>query len=107
MLTCFWISISLRETKINNVNDILLFAVSNEEVIGFHVPVNEVIIVQEFKSLDHLVRDHQRRLNCEFALAEVECIFQTRTKQVHDHGVVVALDSEPVNCRNARCNDEK
>ena len=106
VLSCLWIAISLGEAEIDNVNNILLFAMTDEEVIRFHVSVNKVIIVQEFESLDHLVRDHQRRLYCEFALAEVECVFETGTKQVHDHGVVVALDAEPVDRRNASCNDK-
>ena len=106
VLACFWVAISLGEAEIDNVNNVLLFAMTDEEVIRFHISVNEVIIVQELESLDHLVRYHERRLDCEFALAEVKRVLQTWTKQVHDHGVVIAFDSEPVDCRDASCNDE-
>lgn len=106
VLACFRVAISLSQAKIDNVNDVLLFAMTDEEVVRFHVSVDEVIIVQELESLDHLVRDHERRLDCEFALAEVKRVFQTWTKQIHDHGVVVAFDTEPVDCRDASCNDE-
>ena len=106
MFTCFWITISLSEAEIDNVNDILFFAVPNKEVIRFHVPVNEMVIVQELESLDHLVCDHERGLDCEFALAEIESVFETGTEEIHDHCVVVALDSKPVDSRNASCNDE-
>lgn len=71
---------------------------SNQEVIRFHVPVDEVVVVQELQSLDHLVRDHQRRLNREFTLAKIEGVFQTWTQEVHDHGVVVSFDTKPVDC---------
>ena len=107
MLSSFWIAISLGEAEIDNINDVLFFAVAYQEVIGFHVPVNEVIIVQEFESLDHLVSDHERRLNCEFTLAEVERVFETRTEQVHDHRIVVALYPKPVNRWYSSCNDQK
>lgn len=106
VFACFWVAISLGEAEIDNVNNVLLFAMTDEEVIRFHISVNEVIIVEELESLDHLVRNHERRLDCEFALTEVECIFQTWTKQIHNHGVVVALNAKPVNCRDASCNDE-
>jgi len=101
VLSCFWISIPFSQTKVNHVDDVLFFAVANKEVVGLHISVDEMIIVQEFKSLDHLVRQHQSRFDCEFALAIVEEVFQTWPKQIHNHSVIVTFNSEPVDCRDA------
>ena len=101
MLSRLGIPVPLREAKIDYVNNILLFAVSDKEVIRFHVPVDKVIVVQELQPLNHLVRDHQRRLYREFSFAEVESVLQAWPEQVHDHGVVVAFDAKPVNSWNS------
>ena len=58
MFTCFWIAVSLYKAEIYNVNDVLFLTVTDEEVIRFHVSVDEVIIVQELQSLNHLVGNH-------------------------------------------------
>ena len=42
--------------------------------------MDEMIVVQELKTLYHLIRNHERRLDREFALAEVERIFETGTQ---------------------------
>lgn len=101
MLTGFWVPISLSKAKINYVNNILLLSVPYEEVVRLHVPVNEVVVVQELQPLDHLVCNHQRGLHRELALAEIKSVLQAGPEQIHDHSVVVALDTEPVNSRNA------
>lgn len=96
-----WVSVALGESIVDDVDDILLLAMANEKVVWLHVPVDEVVIVEELQSLDHLVRYHQRRLYCEFAFAVVEQVLQRGAEQVHDHCVVVSLDAEPVDLRDA------
>ena len=103
VLTCFRVPIPLGQTKINNIDNILLLSVSNQEVVWLHVPVNEVVVMQKLKPLNHLVCNHQRRLYRELALTEVECVLQAGTEQVHDHGIVVAFNTEPMNCGNSSC----
>ena len=98
------IPIALGQAEVDDVDDVLLLAMANEEVVRLHVAMNKVVIVQELQSLDHLVSYHERGFDGELALAEVERILQTRSQQVHDHRVVVSLDAEPVYARDARCS---
>lgn len=58
VLTCFWISVPLCEAEIDQVNYVLLLTMANKVVIRFTVSMDEMVIVQEFKSWYHLVRDH-------------------------------------------------
>ena len=51
----------------------------------------------------HLVSEHKDGFEREFALAVVEKILKTRSKQVNNHHIVVALDTEPVNVWNSDC----
>ena len=100
VLTSLGITVTLREAEVDNVNDILLLAVANKEVVRLHVAMNEMVVMKELEALDHLIRNHKSCLDSEFTLAEVESIFETGTQQVHDHGVVVALDAKPVYAGN-------
>ena len=47
VLLCFWVTVLLRHTKIDDMDDISSFRVwtSNEEVVGFDVTVDEVLFV--------------------------------------------------------------
>ena len=101
MLARFGIAVPLGQAEVNYVDDVLLFAMPDQEVVGLHVSVDEVVIVQELQSLNHLVGNHQCRLDRELALAEIKSVLQAWPEQIHDHSVVVALDTEPVNSRNA------
>ena len=101
VLSSLRVSVSLGQAKVDHMNDVLLFAMANQEVVWFHVTVNEVVIVKEFKSLYHLVSNHQSSLDCEFTFAEVESVLETRPQQVHDHRIVVSFHSKPVDRRDA------
>ena len=48
-----------------------------------------------------LVGQQEDGLQGELAVAEVEQVFERRTQEVNDHGVVVALRSEPADEGNA------
>ena len=75
MFSGFGISVSLRQTKIDHINDVLFFSMTNQEVVRLHISMDKVIIMEKFKSLNHLVRKHHGRFNCEFPLAIIEEIF--------------------------------
>ena len=100
MFACFGITIPLGEAEINYVNNVLLFTMSNQEVVRLHISVDEVIIVEELKPLNHLVGNHERSLNSKLTLTEVEGVLKTWTEEIHNHCVVVALDTEPMDCWN-------
>ena len=104
VLASLGVTVALRQAEVNDVDDVLLLAMANEEVVRLHVAVNKVVIVQELEALNHLVSDHERRFDGELPLAEVEGVLQTRPQKVHDHRVVVSLDAEPVYARDARCS---
>ncbi len=55
MFPCFRVSVPLCKAKINHINHVLLLLNSNQEVIWFHVSMDEVVVVQELDSLDHLL----------------------------------------------------
>ena len=100
MFSSFWVSIPFGETKINHIDYILLFTVTNKEIVGFHISVNKVVIMNELKPLYHLISDHYCCFNGEFPFAVVEKIFQTWSKKVHNHGVVITFNTKPVNRRD-------
>ena len=77
VLTSLGIAIALRQAEVDDVNDVLLLPVANEEVVGLHVAMNKMVVVQELEALDHLVCNHKSGLDREFALAKVECVFET------------------------------
>ena len=92
------------ETIYSQLVYVLFLSMSDQEVVWFHVSMDEMVIVQEFESLNHLVSDHERSFNREFSLAEVKSILQTGSQQVHYHRIVVSFHSEPVDSWNTGCN---
>ena len=58
-------------------------------------------------STHQLICKQQNGLETELPVAEVEEVLQTRTKQVEDHGVVVALGAEPANKGHADAAGER
>lgn len=72
MLTRLWISKPLRQAKIDHIYVMLLFANTNKEVVGLNIPMKKMPRVNKLNPLQHLIRKHQDRLKCEFALAVVQ-----------------------------------
>jgi len=66
MFSSFWVSKAFCKTEINDVYVVLLFADSNQEVIGLDVSMQEVAGVYELNSLQHLICEHQNGLQAEF-----------------------------------------
>lgn len=100
MLPCLWISEPLSESKVNYVNIVLLLTDTNQKIVRFNIPVQEMAGVYELDSLQHLVSEHQNGLEGEFALAVVQKILEGGPKEVDDHHIVVAFDSEPMYVRD-------
>ena len=53
-----------------------------------------------------MVCEKQYGLQAELPVAEVEKVLETRTKEIHDHRVVVAFCAEPPHERNANAAGE-
>ena len=80
VLSSFGVSISFGQAEVDHVDNILFLAVAYQEVVRFHVPVDEVVIMEEFESLNHLVGQHERGLDRELPLAVIEKVFETWPK---------------------------
>jgi len=62
--------------------------------------MQEVLLVHELEASDHLLRQHAHSLETKFAIAVLEKILERRAQQLHDHALVVALNTIPVNLRD-------
>mmetsp|Transcript_16856 Transcript_16856/g.47863 ORF Transcript_16856/g.47863 Transcript_16856/m.47863 type:complete len:216 (+) Transcript_16856:650-1297(+) len=80
----------------------VLRRVGHEEVVRLNVAVDEVLGVQVFDAVQHLVRDHQHGLQAKLAAANVEQVLEGGPQQIHDHHIVVALDVAVMHRSDAR-----
>ena len=71
MLACLRIPKPLRQTKIDHVYVMLLFANTNKEVVGLNIPMKKMTRVNKLNPLQHLICKHQNSLECKFTLAVV------------------------------------
>jgi len=105
VLACLGVSEALSEAEIDNINVVLFFSDTNEEVIGLDISVKEVARVHKLDSLElkfnvlwfkcdlgkirnivdkgtlstyHLVSEHEDSLERELALAVIKEILKTR-----------------------------
>mmetsp|Transcript_9826 Transcript_9826/g.27635 ORF Transcript_9826/g.27635 Transcript_9826/m.27635 type:complete len:294 (-) Transcript_9826:96-977(-) len=94
------------QPEVDNVHLIGLLPQANEEVVGLDIAVDEILRMDVLNTVDHLVGQHEDRLQAELAVAETEEILEGRTQQVDDHDVVVALHAVPVDVRDADAASE-
>lgn len=120
------VTVLLGESKVDDIDLVAPLADTHEEVVGLDVAVDEVARVDVLDSRDlhprtavsahvstsrmhtyELVGEEENSLEGELAVAEVEEILETGSEEVDDHGVVVALDSEPSHERNSDSTGER
>ena len=89
------VAVLLGETKVDDIDLVSALANAHEEVVGLDITVDKRLCVDVLDAGDELVGKQQDRLERELAVAEVEEILERRAEQIQDHGVVVALGSEP------------
>jgi hypothetical protein len=89
------VTVLLRKTKVNDVDLVTALANAHEEVVGLDVTVDEGLGVNVLDAGNKLIGEKQHCLQGELAVAEVEEVFEGRAEEVEDHGVVIALSSEP------------
>lgn len=89
------VAVLLGQTEIDHVDLVAALADAHEEIVRLDITVDEGLGVDVFDAGDELVGEEQDSLQRELAVAEVEEIFQTRAEKIQDHGIVVALGSEP------------
>lgn len=95
------VTVLLGETKVDNIDLVTTLADTHEEVIGLDVTVDEGLGVDVLDARDELVRKQEDGLERELAVAEVEQVLQTGTKEVQHHGVVITFCSKPTDERDA------
>lgn len=94
------VAVLLGQTKVDNVDLVATLTNTHEEVVGLDITVNERLGVDVLDAGNQLISEKQHGLEGEFAVAEVEEILQTGSEEVKDHGVVVALGTEPTDKGN-------
>jgi hypothetical protein len=52
------VDVPFNQSKVNDVDYVLLFLDPNQKVIGFDIPVNETLLVQLLYPIDALEGDH-------------------------------------------------
>ncbi len=104
---------ALGQTEVDDVYVVLLLANANQEVVWLDVSVQEMARVHKLDPLElmksirsqpiyyHLVSQHKDSLERELALAVVEEVLKGGAKKIDDHHVVVSLNAEPMNIRDA------
>ena len=100
------ITVLLREAKVDDVDLVTTLTNAHQEVVRLDVTVNEGLGVDVLNAGDELVGEEENRLQRELAIAEVEEVFEAGSKKVEDHGIVVALCTEPPNKGNADATGE-
>jgi len=53
-----WVFISLSQTKINDMDNMLLFLNTDEKIVWFDISMQKSILVNKFDSLQHLNCKH-------------------------------------------------
>jgi hypothetical protein len=103
VLTVWDVEVSLRvtvllgQTEINNVDLVATLSNAHEEVIRLDITVDEGLGVNVLDAGDELICEEEDSLQGEFAVAEVEEILQTGAEEIENHGIVIALGTEPAN----------
>lgn len=97
------VAVPLREAEVDHVDDVLclLGGDAHEEVVRLDVPVDEVVVVEELDPLKQLVRKHKHRFQRKLPLTLGEEVLEALAQEVHNHRVVVTLNSKPVHLGNA------
>ena len=68
------------QSVINEEKFVTVSADSHEEIVGFNVSVDEVLIMDEFNATNHLICKHQHRFHGETPWTEIEQILQGGTQ---------------------------
>jgi len=92
--------VALGESEVNHVDQSFLVVDAYEEVIWFHISVQEVLLVHKFKSGDHLVGKHAHCLQSQTSTTVLELILKRSAQQFEHHALIVTFNAVPVHVRN-------
>jgi len=108
MLLRLRVTVLLGHAEVNHMDNAgsLGARAANEEVVGFDIAVNEILLVNGLNTRKHLLGNHDNRLNGEPSATVIEKILKGRTEQVDHENVVETLLAEVVNIGNTRAAHE-
>lgn len=92
-----WVTVLLGQTEINDIDLVTTLSNAHQEVVRLDITVDEGLGVDVLNAGDELVGEQQDSLQRELAVAEVKEILEGWAEEIQDHGIVVALSSEPTN----------
>jgi len=101
------VAVFLGQTEINHIDLVATLADAHKEVVRLDVTVNERLGVNVFDSRDELIGEEEDRLQGEFAVAEVEQVFQTGSEKVEDHGIVITFGAKPADEGDTNTTSER
>jgi hypothetical protein len=84
------LDVAFGESEVEDEDAVGRLVQSDAEVVGLDVAVDEVPVVDVLDAGDHLVHQHQHRLQRQLAQGLLEQVLQRRAHQVHHQHVVVA-----------------
>jgi hypothetical protein len=58
MLPGLWVSVTFAQTEVYHVAHILFFIDTHEKIVGLHISMQKVVLMQELESRNHLVSQH-------------------------------------------------
>ena len=99
VLACAVVSVLFGEAEINEEHFVAVAPDAHQKVVGLDVPMDEVLVVDEFDARNHLIGEHEYGLHGKAARAKVEQVLQTGPEQVHHEYVVVLLLAVPAYVR--------
>ena len=89
------VAVFLGQTEVNDVDLVSAFPDPHQKVVRLDVTMDERLGMDVLNPRDELVREKQDGLQREFAVAEVEEVFQAGSQEIKHHGVVVTFGPEP------------
>ena len=75
MLASLGVLKPFREAEVNEIADSSLLLEAHQEVVRLHVSVDEVVVLHELYSSDHLVSQHAYSLKSKLPSAVLEKVF--------------------------------
>lgn len=100
------VTVLLGHTEIDHVDDIRSLGVwpADEEVIGLDITVDQVLLVDGLDAGQHLLGDHDNRLEGESPVAVVEKILERWTEKIDHQDVVQTFLAKVVHIWDASCD---
>jgi len=101
----FFGDVTLSQTEIEKEDFVSHLVQSNTEVVGLDVSMEEVTAVNVLNSLDHLIGEHEHRLERKFSEGLIEERLKGWTHEIHNKYVVVTFGRTVVDIRDSLIDD--